>query len=139
MRKQNWPMILTEKIEQFKTHPFVWGETDCLHFACRVASAMLDYDLYETAKASSFLYDTEEGAALMLEEHFNKDMGNVFSSLFDEVSPKLAQRGDVAICEFNGKEICGVIDSSGRSVACKSKDGILFLPISRVARAWRVE
>lgn len=139
MRKENWPMLLNEKIEEFKSTPFIWGESDCLHFACRAAASMLDYDLYEKAEASTFIYDTEEGAALMLEEHFEKDMANVFSSLFDSVPVKLAQRGDIAICDFQGKLICGIFDTSGRTIACKSMEGVLFLPASKAVKAWRVE
>lgn len=137
MRKQNWNAILTDKIEEYKSIPFVWGVSDCLQFSGQVAAAMLDYDPYE--KVGSYHYDSEEAAGQMLQDHFDGDMGNVFSTAFEEIRPRMAGRGDIAIVEFKDTEICGVIDSSGRLVACKSVDGLLFVPMIYIQRAWRVE
>lgn len=139
MRKQNWPLILTDKIEEFKNVPFVWGWSDCLHFAGLVAAAMLDYDPFLKGNAELYKYQSEEEAKKMLDDHFGGSMGNVFSSVFPEIGIRQAGRGDIAIVNLKEVEICGVIDSSGRAVACKSNDGILFVPSSKIVRAWRVE
>ena len=139
MRKQEWPIILDEKIEEFKDAPFVWGVSDCLQFPGRVAEAMLNYNPYEKAQANLYQYDSEESALKMLSDHFSGKMGNVFGRIFKEINPKFSGRGDIAIVEVKGVEICGVIDSSGRNVACKSIDGILFVPVSKIKEAWRVE
>lgn len=139
MRKQNWPIILNEKIEEWKDVPFVWGWSDCLHFAGSVAAAMLDYDPHEKIGAEKYIYESEAGAIEMLNKHFGGKMGNVFNRLFAEVRPKKAGRGDIAIVDFLGKEICGIIDSTGRAVAVKSNDGILFIPVNRIKQAWRVD
>lgn len=139
MRKQNWPIILNEKIEEAKAAPFVWGVCDCLQFAGNVAAAMLDYDPHAKAEADLYKYDSEIGAYKMLAKHFDSKMGNVFGKVFEEISPAFAGRGDLAIVMFEGREVCGVVDSSGRHVACKALEGILFMPIKSAIAAWRVE
>lgn len=139
MRKQDWPMILSEQIEAYKGLPFVWGVSDCLQFAGRVAGAMLDYDPHEKAEAHLYAYDSEAGAAKMIAKKFKGDMGNVFGKVFPEIAPALAGRGDIVIVDVDGRDTCGIVDSSGRRVACKAKEGVLFAPISKITRAWRVE
>lgn len=139
MRKQEWPAILDQKIEEFKIAPFVWGECDCLQFVGIVAGCMVDYDLHAKAKYWDYRYSSEEGALKMLADHFDGQMGNVFGTVFEEINPKMAGRGDIAVIEVLGKEICGVIDSSGRNVACKSVEGVLFAPVSKIRKAWRVD
>lgn len=139
MRKQEWPKILDQKIEEGKSAPFVWGQCDCLLFAGNTAAAMVDYDLHAKAESDLFKYESEIGAYKMLAKHFDGKMGNVFGKVFEEIPVPMAGRGDLAIVMFEGKEVCGVIDSSGRRVACKALEGVLFVPIADAIKAWRVD
>lgn len=139
MKIQSWPLALSDTIEQWKDFPFTWGSHDCLQFPFAVAARMLDYDIYSKIGIEKFPYDSEEGAKAILDEHFGGDMANFISTVFEEKNPKLAQRGDIVIIEYNGVEYCGVVDSSGRHAACKAKTGIIFAPLSKAVKAWGVE
>lgn len=138
MRKQNWPVILNDKIEEYKNAPFEWGKVDCLRFAGLISIDILENDPYGTM-SEDFAYTTEEEAKGLLDTHFGGKMANVFGKVFEEVPPKMAGRGDIAVVDVNGVEICGVIDGTGRRVACKAVDGLLFISVKHIVKAWRVD
>ena len=139
MRKENWPIILEEKIKEEIDVPFKWGQSDCMTFPARVAAAMLDYDLMEKAQLAIIQYDSEEGAKEVLREWFGKDMAGVIDLVFNRVPVLMAGRGDIVLLKRNDIESCGIVDSTGRRAACKSEGGILFVPLSFAVYAWRVE
>lgn len=139
MRKENWPSILEQKILEDIETPFKWGESDCVLFPAKIAAAILDYDVFKKVEASLFQYDSEEEAAELIREWFAGDMGGIFDMAFERIPVKMAGRGDLVIIRLNEIESCGIIDGSGRRAACKSKNGILFVPLSKAISAWRVE
>lgn len=139
MKKQNWPVILSDAIEEWKEKPFVWGASDCVLFTLAIAAAMVDYDLLTKVGFYAHPYNSEESAAEVLAQNYGGTMDGVFSTVFEEKNPKLAGRGDIVIAELDGVGHCGIVDSSGRFAACKAKDGILFVPMSKAVKAWGVE
>ena len=139
MRKENWPVILEEKIKEEIDAPFEWGQADCLQFPAFIAAALLDYDVLQKAQAHLFQYDSEESAKRVLKEHFNDDMGGCFDLVFERIPVSKAGRGDIVIIERGTIKACGIVDSTGRKAACKSEIGILFVPLSNAIAAWRVE
>lgn len=139
MRKENWPKILEQKIQEEVSIPFVWGVSDCLQFPGNVAAAMLDYDVKAKAQAGLYIYDTEGGAKEIIDTVFNGDMGEVFDLVFKRIGINFAGRGDIVLVKFNGVIACGVIDSSGSRAAVKSESGVLFVPSKFWTHAWRVE
>lgn len=139
MRKQNWPIILSNTIEAWKEKPFAWGESDCLRFPFAAAAAMLDYDVYEKIGVEKYPYDSEAGAKAILDQHFGGDVANFISTVFEEKNPRLAGRGDIVTVLHGGVIFCGVVDSSGRFAAVKAEKGILFVPLTQSVKAWGVE
>jgi hypothetical protein len=52
--------------------------------------------------------------------------------------PLMAQRGDLCAVLNDGNIIAGIVDLSGRYVACMGETGIIRLPLSAIQRAWRI-
>jgi hypothetical protein len=51
--------------------------------------------------------------------------------------PLMAQRGDLCVVNNGAQQIAGVVDLSGRQVACMG-DGVVRLPLRAIVRAWHV-
>lgn len=139
MRFQDWPNRLTAVIEEYKTIPFVWGESDCMQFAIKAAARLVDYDLVLSfAEANN--YSTENEANQQLTEYFGGTYDGVFDSVFPSCYTRaFARRGDVCIVDYNGSTVCGIIDSSGRFAVCKGINGLFFVPIKYVTKVWGVD
>ena len=140
MRKQEWPKELVDVLEEYKAVAFEWGVSDCLQFSIRCAARLVDYDLVTKMNADG-RYSTEAQAYEFLASLYGGDMGNIFDGFFNRhITTSFAGRGDIGIAELNGEKICGVVDSSGRWLACKGlNSGVYFLPLKLLVAAWRVE
>lgn len=139
MRLENWPSILAKEIDSAKDSPFVWGVEDCLKFPLNVAGKFLDYCPKAKIGEEKFPYATEEESVEVLKANFGGTMDGVFDRVFARIPPKTAGRGDIIIVDFKGAEICAIIDTSGRMAAGKAMTGVLFVPVSKAIKAWKVE
>jgi len=134
MRKENWPSILVAAIDEQKSEKFEWGKSDCLQFASRVAAQLIDHDILSEADNR---YTDETGAYALLSEMGGYD--GVFGKYFKQrEAPRFACRGDIVTVSFNDQNICGIVDASGRMVACKGERGVFYLPFKYITRAWEV-
>lgn len=139
MRKQNWPIILEQMIDEWKEKPFAWGSADCLHFAMLTAQSLIERDVVsQFAERNS--YSTEDEGRNKLNEFFSGDYANIFNEVFSFVGTfRKAQRGDLAIVEINDQKVCAIIDNTGRHAVCKTLDGLIFIPARLAMQVWRVE
>ncbi len=139
MRKENWPELLAQGIEDWKAAQFYWGQADCVHFAVMVAAAYLESDLVAAlGGVRKFASETEA------QEYFVSFFGGKIENIFDpalsrRASPEFAQQGDIVMVENEGRDAAGILAPGGRLVACKAKTGFIYLPASAVKIAWVTE
>lgn len=137
MRRDNWPSLLSAFVEQSLDKPFQWGISDCSLFAANAVLAMTGTDhaaefrgRYKTARAARQLLKAFGGVA-----------GIVERTGLEEVSPLMAQRGDVVLVDTAEGDALGIIGLDGK-VVCQGPSGLTFLTPGGFGfgakRAWRV-
>ncbi len=139
MRKQDWPILLTRGIEDWKNAQFYWGKADCVHFAVMVAAAFLDYDLIDRLGGVR-KFENEQAA----QDFFASEYGGKIENIFDPVFARragaaYASRGDIVMVTHKGRDTAGIVADGGRLVAVKAVTGFAYLPLSSVKAAWATE
>lgn len=135
-RDPRWPELLAEMIEQRADAPFRWGRHDCALFACDAVRVIAGVDPAEGLRGA---YRTESGADEIIARHGSLEAlaAHQFAlhGLGDCV-PAFAQRGDVALVMQGNMLALGVV--VGDSVAVPAAQGLAFLPLAAIQRAWSV-
>jgi len=135
-RYSDWSTRLREFEESRSPMPFQWGVNDCCLYACDAIQAITGVD-----PAASFRgYTTEEeanekiaayGSIEKLAESVCADLG------FSEVPVKFAKRGDIALCEWQGKQFMCVLGTSSYPHG-PSERGAVAYPRGCMKRAWSI-
>lgn len=132
-RVLGWEEALVAAIEKHGKQPIVFGVSDCALLPADCILAITGADPFAAFRD----YTTEAGGAkLMLKAGF-PDLPSLFASVLTEVPPALAQRGDVGFVLRNGAYSGGVVTSFG--FASKGQNGVVYEPITAVARAFKVD
>ncbi len=146
-RKQNWPQLLREAIEEKKHARFQPGTHDCCISACDIVEKMTGVDI-----AAEFRdYYDKEGMQFALDEHGGVEkIAEIATKKYGlpEIPPSVAQRGDLLLLNFSdykdipnapdGAVMANVDLDGSHAVACSDK-GWQRVPIKACAkRAWRV-
>lgn len=136
MRLQGWESRLADYLNGERKKAFVWGENDCILFAARAADCVVDRDL--TQEIEGYGRYNEARAHEILDE-YGGEIEGIFDRHFDRRDNMLlAQRGDIATVKFGAMKAAGIIDTTGRLVACKTKTGLIHVPISHAITVWEV-
>lgn len=135
-RWPNWPETLAELVEQRAETAFRWGEHDCALLAADAVLAMTGTD---PAGALRGAYSTEAEADALIAQYGGLEA--LAATLAAEVglgdcAPAFAQRGDVALVTQGNMRALGVV--VGDSVAVPAAQGLAFLPLDAIQRAWSV-
>lgn len=147
MRHEDWPQRLATYLEDHRSTPFVWGTFDCCLFVCSAIEAMTGEDPGHNLRGR---YSTESGATdVLAKEYGTDDLEEVVAQIceregFPEITPSLAQRGDVVIVNAplaseSMFHLCLGVVAPGGKAAVASPRGFLLFPVTRFLRAWRVE
>jgi len=138
-RKDLWESRLAELMAEAQDASFVWGEHDCALFACKGILALTGEDY---GKAYRGRYATKAEAKVILEaeggvkgiaEKIAKEMN------FTVVDPLFAQRGDVALGDFDGQQTLGICVGRTFSFAVEPKGLVqVRLDSPLVMMVWRV-
>lgn len=138
MRKQDWENRLAMYIDLQRGKPFIWGKNDCVIFAGTAADEILERDYSKELKKYVGKYtDKNHKKAL---SKFGDTVESVFDKYFKRYENKaFAKRGDIVTVNFKGERACGVIDTGGRSVVCKTYEGLRHIPVSFIETAWNIE
>ena len=137
MKKQGWEKILSDYIESHLNTPFRWGKSDCVLFACHGANKILEKNLSPIIKSYG-AYNSRNAGEII------KESGGSICNIFDKHFKRhdnilMAKRGDIVVIMYEGQEAAGIIDLTGRNVACKGKKGVSFQPLKEVIAAWDIE
>ena len=145
MKNPDWEKQFFKLIQERKAQPFIWGENDCCLFACDAIERMTGTDPAAWFRGK---YKTQRGAYKKLKEFSGGGILEAAVKItarlgYQGINPLLAQRGDVVYCESIETEEMGVNHSLGivslnGEIAIPGKHGLIFIPLARATRAWRV-
>jgi hypothetical protein len=132
-RLEYWPQILADFMAA-ADRPFEWGAWDCGLFSAACVQAMTGVDIAAEFRGR---YKTAKGARRVMRGTMGEMMTRVAATYgMPEIRPSLAQRGDMVMIDTPDGEALGIC--IGATIACLSPFGLLFLPMTRARRAWRV-
>lgn len=133
-RPEGWEIRLGETLVRYSEAKFEWGTTDCFTLCADVVrSVLLEDRLGHWRDYAS----REDGQQLLADNKF-KDIGDAFATLFDEIHPSIAQRGDIGRAHYPGAKMGGGVVFIGHEVVGKGEFGLMRLPITAVQRAFQV-
>lgn len=137
-RPENWPDLLAKHLAEWLPKPFVWGESDCVHFG----AAWLASLGYRDPLAGLPAWDSPLSAARV----FNKLCGfdhavqaQMAALECPEIPLMYAMRGDLAVVWIDAhRQALGIVNGKGIAVRY-SEAGVIELPYMKNAvRAWKV-
>lgn len=131
-RRDNWPSLLAQFIEQRREEPFAWGVNDCCTFAADWVEVCAGVDY---AKAWRGRYVSGLGAARFLDEAGGVE-ALVDALGLQRIELQLAGRGDIVAQETGRGMTLGIC--LGVTTAFVAKTGLVFGPIANVKTAWRI-
>ena len=138
-RASDWPSRLELYIAAARARPFQWGVNDCCLFACKAIEAMTGVNpggwflgRYRSAIAARHALRQFAGGGLV-EAVERLARGHAKA----EVPPLSAQRGDLCLAgSLDGLDGLGIC--LGSRAAFMTPRGLVFVPMARVKRAWRI-
>lgn len=134
-RVSNWPGVLHAYVEEQKLLPFVWGQRDCIMFACAGIEAITGHDPAAVWRNS---YSTALGAARVFKLYggFERMIETVAAANgYTEIAVTKAQRGDLVL--HDGKwPTAGLC--CGRLTAFAGPNHLIFSLTAECRRAWRI-
>ena len=138
-RVSDWPTRLDQYIAAARARPFDWGVNDCCLFACGAVAAMTGVDPGSWFRGR---YRSAFAARLALRQFAGGGLAEAIERLAarhgkPEIAPLRASRGDLCLMGtldgINGLGVC-----LGSRAAFMAPRGLVFAPMARVARAWRI-
>lgn len=148
-RIDNWHLQLNSFLIGHGSTRFSWGSIDCCLFAADAVRAITGVDIADdfrakySDQASAFgLIKSVTGGSSVVDAiaHCAGKHGLAeWVGAEGQPLPLMARRGDLVAVSNAGRIIAGVVDLSGRAVACMGENGVLREPIPNIVRAWRIE
>jgi hypothetical protein len=150
-RHADWEERLNDVVAKHQAMPGEWGKSDCWIMAMDAIEAVTGERILPHLQS----YSTEaEGYKVFRKAGFRETVEEALAEALGEpISPALAQRGDVGVIERGSSVSCGVFTSigfavrtiyghveriAGKRVEVTTGYDIQFLPITAVARAYKV-
>lgn len=135
-RLSDWPERLAALLADRNAAPFEWGRTDCAMLAADVVQALTGQDPAAELRGR---YSDDAGAEALIADAGS--LGALAACVLagqdiPECPPPFAQRGDIALVEWQGVQGLGVFTAEGVMVLGPS--GLHAMPLSAVQRAWAV-
>jgi hypothetical protein len=142
-RLPGWDGALIAAIATHRDQPFAWGQSDCITLVADAAAAMTGVDPLAALRGR---YDSADGARALIRELGHRTLGGCLSATFSRIVPSFARRGDAGVVAtlVDGKSALAAVVVMGDMLCGKSLDaaagamGMIFLPRSRLLRAYRV-
>lgn len=131
-RRDNWPNLLAQFIEQRRGQPFAWSVNDCCTFAADWVAVCTGTDHAQPWRGR---YSSGLGAVRFLDEAGGVE-ALVDALGLQRVAPQVAGRGDIVAQEAGRGITLGIC--LGVTTAFVAKTGLVFGPITNVETAWRI-
>lgn len=130
-RLSGWEDRLKAVTDKHAALPSVYGISDCYLIPDDAVEALTGERMF-----SDVVYSSELGAAKALKQHGFKTVADAFASLFEQIPPIMAQRGDIGVIDQNGLISGGVFTDIGFMTRDETK--VIFLPFSQIKVAYKV-
>lgn len=132
---QDRAAALAALIEQHRDTPFAWGVHDCCLWSATAVQAQTGSDPAARWRGT---YGTRTEARALIEREFGGDIEAIPGACeLVEVPVLQARRGFIVSASFKGYGVSlGVC--IGSRAAFAGKAGLVFIPMERVRRAWKV-
>ena len=139
-RLEAWPELLHEFLEASESQPFAWGVRDCATFTCDAVLVMTGVDLASDFRGQ---YSNVGGAARTMRKFAGGGVEAVADKVtkqhgMPEISPKLAQRGDVVLVDGESEPALGIVSLDAQWAVTITPRGPQKWPALSARRAWRV-
>jgi hypothetical protein len=129
-----WETRLIEYLQGVSVAPFKPGKLDCGLFFAGGVKAMTGKDYAKKLRGKYKRID--DGIALLNDMGF-ADHIDYTASLFNEVPPLMAQRGDGAVVPGEAdQDALGIVQ--GDRIYCMTLTGLSLFPLTMATRAFRV-
>lgn len=139
-RKQNWQVLLHEHLCACRAREFQYGSFDCCLFVCDAIEAMTGVDVASPFRSR---YGSRRQAFRALEMFAGRPSVEAVTEritadhAMPEVTPLLAQRGDVVLLKRSYDFSLALVGLDGAILAA-AQQGLERVPPSLAVRAWRV-
>jgi hypothetical protein len=134
VRMKDWEPRLVAYLAGIKARTFAPGAHDCALFTAGAVAAMTSIDHAEGWRGR---YKTLKGGQRALKKAGIADHVALVASLFDEVAPAFAHRGDIAVVAgADGIAALGIVQGEG--VYVLKPEGLAVIRRSEMKRAFRV-
>ena len=133
-RLPGWELHLAETIEATRDRPFCWGRHDCAIWAFDLRRKLTGG--YDVAALWRGRYTTARGAMMVMRRLGWQSLEAAGRDLLGAPLPSvhLAQRGDIVLANTGlGFGVCLGARAAGIAPA-----GLVFVPLSSCALAWRI-
>lgn len=131
-RCPNWTHALSALMLERANTPFAWGLNDCASFAANAAQALRGDDVLCELRGPR----RTELAARRQERAIGGIPAALARAGLAEVLPSLAQRGDLVWLKQGQAHVLAVC--WGELAAAPGPAGLVFEPMARAERAWRL-
>lgn len=131
VRKENWPLLLSNYLAERRKMAFEWGVNDCLAFVAKGVERLTGETLYEAFSD----YHDEESAKEMLA--LNGGVQGIISHYLGQGSRDVlyAKRGDVVTVRMP-ELTAGLVDDTGQRIALVSPEGLIRVPLKNAVKFW---
>ncbi len=128
-------VMLAEYIKQKTEQDFEWGVCDCTLFTGDWCEKLTGKN---PAAGAHGKYNNKADAFIYLRDVYQNQPELTVDKLFKRVEPNFAQKGDIALCDLDGKKTFGIIGSRG-FIFFKMSKGIVATKKAEKIIVWRVE
>jgi hypothetical protein len=134
MRYPDWQNRFWKEMEVASRLPLVWGESDCILFAAKMADAISDGEFTKRAKEAFAWRNEREALQLM-----RGGLQPLIESVLGQLQPwtSLSQGDIVLVIDDKGRECAAIHD--GCQIIGKAAHGIQTIPFRCVKGGWRVD
>lgn len=136
-RVADWPERLIETIDRHQAHAFAWGEWDCATLFAECVLAVTGTDPLDGLRPS-WTWRSRAGALRAIKLAGFPDMVTLTASLFPEVPPLLARRGDLVFMEVASPVTSPAICTGSELHTRDIELGWVVVSMSLAKRAFRV-
>lgn len=132
-RQPDWPTKVGLFFAQNAARPFEWGSWDCALMAADTMQEMTGHDFAAPLRGK---YHTAAGAMALIKPE--GDLIGLVTTLMGQPmdNPLMAQRGDLAVVNNEGRQAAGIVWGAG--VVAAGQHGLVTVPNSSVLAIWRV-
>jgi hypothetical protein len=137
-RRDNWPNLLAQFIEQRREQPFAWGSNDCCLFGADWIQLCTGLDPAAVLRGT---YDSALSGMRVLKNHGGL-IGTIQTHMeplgFNAIAQGLAARGDIAVRDCGNGDTMSIV--IGSKIAYVGQDGLLFADLNDgvETRFWKI-